>query len=440
MKISCRRLAPIGLAAMATFLLSGALAAERVRPNVDSLSDDQVRVLQAAMKAIKALPDSDPQSYGFLRDTHDSLNGPCEHGSEVFLPWHRELLLRFENALRASGVEGAEDLVLPYWDWSLPPSGERYPKICEDPDSELFHAGRNPPGDPPLPLSDLAKAMAADTWEVFGGKPLPAGGPGKLERPAHNFMHSGYVSGDMRNDFTAARDPLFWLFHNGIDYFWWQWQQEHPDADPADPCYQLRGFGDTTVGDVQDADQLGYRYQASEVEVNLMSEEKKKKRTLLHEGFANRITALDAEPKPFESFSFDFTVPDPGFRQAELQISEVKLAGAGSYIARYYVHPVGEAYAADDEAFKKRYLAATDAHFGGASTAAHGLDHHPRHADVAIDVTDALAKLAPSHAGETWRITAVYEGPRDPETGEPTPVLLGQDVDQDALYLAIDEE
>lgn len=41
------------------------------------------------------------------------------HAGPMFLPWHRELLLRFENALRE--VSG-KPLTVPYWDWTDPES------------------------------------------------------------------------------------------------------------------------------------------------------------------------------------------------------------------------------------------------------------------------------------------------------------------------------
>ncbi len=42
------------------------------------------------------------------------------HAGPLFLPWHRQYLLMFEDALRA--VSGKQDLTVPYWDWTLPES------------------------------------------------------------------------------------------------------------------------------------------------------------------------------------------------------------------------------------------------------------------------------------------------------------------------------
>ncbi len=42
------------------------------------------------------------------------------HMSSAFLPWHREFLLLFENALRQ--VSGNPNITIPYWDWTDPNS------------------------------------------------------------------------------------------------------------------------------------------------------------------------------------------------------------------------------------------------------------------------------------------------------------------------------
>jgi tyrosinase len=52
-------------------------------------------------------------------DPLDPLNDHRQnsHGGPMFLPWHREFLILFENALRE--VSG-NDVTLPYWDWTEP--------------------------------------------------------------------------------------------------------------------------------------------------------------------------------------------------------------------------------------------------------------------------------------------------------------------------------
>ena len=40
--------------------------------------------------------------------------------------------------------------------------------------------------------------------------------------------------GDMFSNLTASYDPVFWPIHANIDRVWWEWQQTHPGAGPAD--------------------------------------------------------------------------------------------------------------------------------------------------------------------------------------------------------------
>jgi tyrosinase len=51
--------------------------------------------------------------------THDMAAMPMVHAGSMFLPWHRELIRRFEGALHA--VSG-KPIAVPYWDWTDPES------------------------------------------------------------------------------------------------------------------------------------------------------------------------------------------------------------------------------------------------------------------------------------------------------------------------------
>jgi Common central domain of tyrosinase len=450
-KTTLDRLATFALAATVFLLLSSTLHAQKTRPNIDSLTSAQIEVLQAAMKAIKALPDSNPMSYGYLRDSHDGAVITCMHGSEAFMPWHRELLLRFERALQKSGVPGAEDIMLPYWDWSqLSPEGPRYPKIAEDSKSEFFHE-RNTTGDSDVLKSvmlGLRNAMREITWQRFGGRGLPVGGKAEFESTSHDLMHAGYIGGDMANGTSAAKDPIFWLFHTGIDYFWWQWQQQHPGEKPADLRLALDGFEKRTIADVMDTEKLGYTYPAAKGTPVMASAPLLGRPEAAAGGIAPKPIAIASAPmsasvdrdKPFESYSVEFTLPGPGFKRAELLFHGVELAGANSYLVRYYIHPKDMTYSADDEAFRKTYLAAIGAHFGGPAVAMHAHGHQPPTGDIRTDVSEVLSKLAENHAGETWMITAVYQGSTDLKTGKPRPLFFGEDVVQQSISLALDEE
>ena len=81
--------------------------------------------------------------------------GMCEHGTDLFFPWHRAEFYYFEKLLRSTDPNGTitdsrgrngpstANVAVPYWNWTRPPSGNRYPKAFEDEMSPLFHMERN---------------------------------------------------------------------------------------------------------------------------------------------------------------------------------------------------------------------------------------------------------------------------------------------------------
>ena len=83
------------------------------RKNIDKLSADELKAYAHAIDVLKK--SSDPtQNYQFFADAHDSFtaNHGCEHGNELFFPWHRSLLYYFEQALRNADTSGTSGLRL----------------------------------------------------------------------------------------------------------------------------------------------------------------------------------------------------------------------------------------------------------------------------------------------------------------------------------------
>lgn len=96
----------------------------RVRKNQADLSDDEKSRFTAAIKQMKSSGVYDR----FIVIHQASMAQPqgqpmnmWAHRRPGFLPWHRQLILDFENALRAadSALHGGapSNLALPYWDW-----------------------------------------------------------------------------------------------------------------------------------------------------------------------------------------------------------------------------------------------------------------------------------------------------------------------------------
>ncbi len=97
--------------------LSAEARALRHRKNVEQLSAGQLATLRKAFAAVQAI--GDDRGYGHWAGIHGlPLPMHCQHGTRLFLPWHRAYLYFFELALRDQVPEAA----LTWWDWTSPAS------------------------------------------------------------------------------------------------------------------------------------------------------------------------------------------------------------------------------------------------------------------------------------------------------------------------------
>lgn len=139
------------------------------------------------------------------------------HTSSHFLPWHRDFIRRFEDALRAFDP----DVTLPYWN-SVDDQSESA-ALWDDAFLGQFDAawGLNRAlGSDTLPSqSDMNNALGQPTYDVFWDD---------LEVNVHNPPHR-WVEGEMA-DFDSPHDPVFYLHHCWIDLLWAQWQLQNPGA------------------------------------------------------------------------------------------------------------------------------------------------------------------------------------------------------------------
>jgi tyrosinase len=253
-----------------------------VRGNAWLLGPDQVAALRQGFESLYGLRDE--RGYGFLAGVHGlPLPVYCEHGTDLFLPWHRAYLYVFERALQ-DRVPMAD---LPWWDWSspdahregLPPayrgSGTRNPlaagpvtlsaadlRLVRDRLPGSVTAGSRPrtrrdPDQPDqLPRAEtVARALASRTFTGFS----------RLLEGIHNGVH-GWVAGSMAAVPVAAFDPIFWAHHSMIDRLWYLWQLSPNGVDPPRTLLDrpLPPFP-MTVRDTLDITTLGYEYAAQAV-------------------------------------------------------------------------------------------------------------------------------------------------------------------------------
>ena len=116
-----RILPKIAATLLLALALVGTFAADanalRTRRNIMSLNATQKARFVNACIALKGLGTIDTSMVPWHQNAS---NLGFAHGSRTFLPWHREYLRRFEDALRGSGSAGATTVTIPYWDSSAP--------------------------------------------------------------------------------------------------------------------------------------------------------------------------------------------------------------------------------------------------------------------------------------------------------------------------------
>ena len=224
--------------------------------------------------------------------TPDGSTTNMGHQSIGFCPWHREYLIRFENAMR----EEEPTAFLPYWDWT----------DHEGVDQRLFTNKRLGARNGPLTRGYFAYEAPGmgqnttnrpswwpnnfDGWRIPQGlqygngaaltrvvnnRPLATTGHidaildtneyedgaleswtepdtgrttfivkgfrGKVEFSvprSHNFCH-GWIGGHMGDPRTSPNDPIFYLHHAYIDKIWATWQSQ---GHAGDAYYPSTGF------------------------------------------------------------------------------------------------------------------------------------------------------------------------------------------------------
>ncbi len=254
-----------------------------IRRNIASVEPSERARLRDAIRELNRrffpgsrtdLPAAGRVSWWFKQDEiHQATH--VHHGPE-FLPWHREIVNRFEQMLRAIDPR----LSLHYWDWTQDPraiqnanlgggltgtlnlftpdfmgyGGEVQAAIGEPwlsagfydpaagtpgrPDRDQPTGSQPNPADPPREVvrsisgvpstvaddaSFLAKADYAAMRSELNG----------LER-FHDYAH-GFV--DMGSQHTSFRDPFVFLLHSNVDRLFARWQTDPRHPERLDPRF-----------------------------------------------------------------------------------------------------------------------------------------------------------------------------------------------------------
>jgi len=190
------------------------------------------------------------------------------HGTAEFVPWHRELVNRLEEMLRAVNPQ----MSLHYWDWTQDPraipnanlgggttgtlnlftadfmgyGGSTSAAIGEPWLSAAYYVpGANPHRDGPGgnaadPPRTVVRFVAGSPASVAGDNAILAAVDYPTMWPAlrsvHDVMH-GFVA--MGGAHVSFRDPFVFLLHSNVDRLFARWQTDpaHPERLDANAVY-----------------------------------------------------------------------------------------------------------------------------------------------------------------------------------------------------------
>jgi tyrosinase len=326
----------------------------------------------------------------------------CTHRSEAFLTWHRALLVIFERALQKAAND--PDLRLPYWNWVRSPTGKHYPIEFET-DPFLIATRDNSQPQKTLYTEAQIEETIRDnrTWITFAG---PPSGYGALEKDRHNKMHTwvgGSSGGSMTSDTTAAKDPLFWVFHNFLDLVFDDWQRRYSYPKVPNPDRELNKLPGWTAGKVERIENLGYTYDRKSC--GSAPAAKAAALTLAEQPVSLPVNAgpgTGARP-----FTFDIAIPQPGFESAEIHLQGSPFPEDFSYDATLYLYPSGKVLNTADAAFVQKYRVDSFDVWAHREDPAHA--GHDAHGELYIDATTELTYLAKTAPGSRWKVAVVVE-------------------------------
>jgi len=227
-----------------------------LRKNYNFMSDDQK---QRFVGAIKKLRDS-----GVVRqfaDIHNTNFWLGIHGTSHFLPWHREMLYRFEQELQK--VDSS--VTIPYWNSTADnsPNSPLWADAFLGQFNYLWTLQRAfgaAPGSHLPTLKQVQDNQGQPTYQAFWPD---------LQDNIHNPPHM-WVGGIMATGYSPW-DPAFYLHHCWIDMLWAWWQTWHPGTSNFVASGPRWGLTDPllawtnptrTPENVLDHRKLGYRYDS----------------------------------------------------------------------------------------------------------------------------------------------------------------------------------
>ncbi|MEL6562303.1 MAG: tyrosinase family protein [Bacteroidota bacterium] len=391
----------------------------RLRKNIESLSPDELANYKHALTILKERKNNEENSFYSLAQMHNTSDFQyrCQHGNDLFLPWHRGMLYYFEQELQKTDPPRTSNVTIPYYDFTKIPSiGNRFPAVFEDINSILGmrwsrrgwtannravnSSGNTPPLIAPRGINDLMNL----NWIDFGGK---VGSPGKIEKP-HNTMHNTGIGGVLRSTYTAAYDPLFWSFHTFIDLIFWRWQRESSHSIPQgrfDEKMKFQGmWDDMKFGDAIDVEALGYRYEYQTEELFTADKRLAFFGAAQAEGSFSQnnpfIAGLANRSKINWTNTFSLKPMKNQFSKAVFKLTDFVHLEDHNITGFIYLHPSSEKFNPRSPLFIERYLVDYLSIFGMKSMG--GMEMK---SDYSFDLTGEMRRVTQLAKSEMWTIS-----------------------------------
>lgn len=185
---------------------------------------------QRYVNAINTMLADPTNPYGKMVAIHANMrhdmHGMDATGTQRFLPWHRDYLLKFEKMLQAMDPL----CFVPYFDWTASPA---VPAWIRSFTPTVFVPGQGS-------VIVLRNASIPSTKNITNivNQPTYAQFTDLLEQGPHNHVHTelGIVNGRreaMARVEVSPSDPIFWMHHGMLDKIWADWQVAHPGQNPT---------------------------------------------------------------------------------------------------------------------------------------------------------------------------------------------------------------
>jgi len=151
--------------------------------------------------------------------SHDQHGGMGPIGTQRFLPWHRDFLLKLEQQMQAIN----QSAFIPYWNWGEERTLPTWVNGFQP--SVAVPSRRNPIQ---VRRSLGRRGRLASSFEVIAleqNRNLTYTQFTTLLEGFHNEVH-GWVGGTMGLISISPADPVFWMHHGQVDRVWSRWQAQ----------------------------------------------------------------------------------------------------------------------------------------------------------------------------------------------------------------------